>query len=147
MWHLTNSRLWHWAELQRAPHTWTHITASHHNFLCHHPTKHIIELIQCNNIQFSFSHGAVFLHRFFQWWLSSSALPTVILPKPQWWQAGRCTEPEGSCTDFADEATVLLSYALRRQQSLKLPLSLAKKCHYRSICNMLRQLPTWKLHK
>lgn len=65
---------------------------------------------------------------------------SVLLPNPQWWQAD--AEPEGSCTDSAKEATVLLSYTLRRQQPLKLPLSLAKKCHHSSIYNMLRQLPT-----
>lgn len=47
--------------------------------------------------------------RSFQWWLSSLALP-----KLRWWQTD--ADPEGSCTDIAHKATVLLSYALRRQQ-------------------------------
>lgn len=142
MWCLTHWWLWHRAEVSRVPLTWTHTTASHHNSLRHHPTKHIAELVQNNDIQLVFSCRAVFPDRSLQQWLSRLALPAAVLPTPRWRQAD--AEPEGSGTDFAKEVTILPSYALRRQQPLKLPLSLAKRCHHSSIYNMLKQLPTYK---
>lgn len=52
----------------------------------------------------------------------------MALPKLRWWQAD--ADPEGSRTDVANEATVLLSYALRRQQpSLELSKEMPLQQH------------------